>query len=169
MPAQTGRTVSRWTRFVVDDSGGTLREIPVDSINNVGLNYPEHEFAAFQDAIKTALPMTPECAIEITGPFDSKAAAAAAASGLAPVLSGSHTILKGIVGVNTPLALGILFGMRQYYIDTEPAFGLNFTAATNGFLCTSYIVNPTDMTYTARFVVFPGSVAPSWIDAIPTS
>ncbi len=168
MPAQTGRTISRWTKFYVDDSAGTLREIPVNSINGVGLDHPDVDLTAFQDAIHSVLSATPDCTIEISGPFDNSAAVAASASGAAPALSGSHTVLKAIVGVPTPLALGICFGMRQYYITGEPAFGLNYSAGLSGFICTSYIVNPDDSTYTARFKVF-GTVAPSWLDAIPTS
>lgn len=168
MGANTGRTVSKWVRFVLDDSAGTLREIPVNSINGVGLNYPEVDLSAFQDAVAGVLPNQPDAELTITGPFSNAAAAAAAASAAAPTLSGSHTILSAIVGGVTPLALGVLIGIRQYYTTGEPAWGLNY-GATSGFLCTAYNVNVDDGTYEAKFKVFPGSSAPSWINDLPTS
>ena len=36
-----GRTVDKWTRFLVDDSAGTPREIPVNTISPVGFTYDE--------------------------------------------------------------------------------------------------------------------------------
>jgi hypothetical protein len=167
MTANTGRTVKRWTRFLVDDSAGTLREIPVNSINGVGLEYPEADVTAFQDAVRGVLPDTPDCTIAITGPFDTTAAAAAAASGAAPVLSGSHTVLSAIAGGVTPLTLGIYFGVRHYWEIGEPVFGITSGAGV-GFLCTSYIVNPDDGSYSATFKVYPGSTAPAWGTAAVT-
>ena len=165
MAVQYGRTVKRWTRFLIKDSGAVLREIPVSSINGVGLDHPEVDMTAFQDAIKTALMDTPDCTIDITGPFDNSAAVAAAGSGAAPTLSGSHTVLNGINGVGTPLSLGIYFGIRHLWETGEPVFGLS-SSATNGFLCFSYIVNPDDGTYSAKFKVAPGSAAPAWGTAV---
>jgi hypothetical protein len=161
MGAQTGRTVSKWTRFVVDDSSSTLREIPVSTINGVGLTYDEAEAWALQDALKAVLPNTPDASLEISGPFDNSAAVAASASGVAPALSGSHTVLSGIVGGNTPLSLGIYIGIRQIWVTGEPTWGLS-ASATSGFLCTDYQVDPAAMTYTAKFRVYPGSSAPAW-------
>lgn len=168
MAANTGRTISKWTKVFIDDSGGTLREIPVSSISGVGLTADEVDITAFQDAVKNVLIGIPGSAITLHGPFDNVVVQAASASGAAPSLSGSHTVLAPIVGLNTPLAFAVCFGMRQYYTTGEPAFGLNYSAGLSGFLVKSYIVNPDDATYDAELVVF-GTVAPSWINAIPTS
>ena len=157
----TGRTVSKFTRFVVNDSGSTLREIPVSTINGVGLTFDEKESWALQDAIKSVLSDTPDCPIDISGPFDNSAAVTVAASGLAPALSGSHTVLKDINGVMTPLSLGIYFGIRGYWATGDPTFGLT-ASSTSGFICTSYVVDPASATYTAKFRCFPGSSAPEW-------
>lgn len=165
----TGRTVSRWVRFVLDDSGGTLREIPINSVNGVGLEYPETDVSAFQDAVKGVLSDQPDCTITVTGPFDNAVVAACAASGLAPTLSGSHTVLKALVGTNIICALGVLIGIRGYYTTGDPAFGLNYSAGVSGFICTAYTPNPDDGTYSATFRCYPGSAAPSWIDDLPTS
>jgi len=168
MAAQVGRTVARYLKIFCDDSGGTLREFPVDSVNGVGLDYPAVDATAFQDAVRGVLLDTPDCKITVTGPIDSTAVAAASASGAAPSLSGSHTVLSGIVGANTPLAFGIASGVRQYYTTGEPCFGLNY-GATSGFLCSKYSPDFGSGKYSAEFVVFAGSVAPSWLNAIPTS
>lgn len=167
MATQYGRTVSKWTKFYVDDSAGTLREIPVDSINGVGLDYPQKDLTAFQDAVRGVLPEIPDLEITVTGPFDNSAAQAASGSAAAPALSGSHTVLSGINGGNTPLSLGVAIGIRHYWETGEPLFGLTSTAA-NGFLCLSYIVSPDEAKYTAKFKVFPASAIPAWGTAIIT-
>ena len=149
MTANTGRTVSQWTSFNVDDSGGTLRAIPVNSINGVGLNYEEVDLTAFTDAVKGVLLNTPDCKITISGPFDTTAN------------TGSHTVLSGIVGLMVPLALDVRIGMRHAWEAGEPCFGITGTTS-NGFICSSYIPNPDDGTYTATFVMYPGSAAPAW-------
>lgn len=157
----TGRTVSKWVRFVVKDSGGTLREIPISSLSAVGLVYDEQDIEAYQDAIKGALPNHPDAPIEISGPFDTTAATTVAASGVAPTLSGSHTVLNGVNGANTPLSLGVYFGIRGYWATGDPVFGIT-SSATAGYLCFSYVVDTGNMTYKAKFRLFPGSTAPAW-------
>jgi len=161
----TGRTVTRWTRFAVDDSAGAPREIPVDSISPVGFTSDEVEVTAYQDAVKTYLAGHPDAPIEVSGPFDNSAAAALAASGAAPTLSGSHTVLAGIYGLGTPLGLWIGFGIRGYWTTGDPAFGVVAPGAASGYLCTKYTVEGEK--YTARFVPYPGTV-PAWGTAIIT-
>jgi len=155
MTAQTGRTVSRWVSFYVDDSGGTLRQIPVNGINGIGLDYDEQDLTAWQDAIHGVLLAHPSCSITITGPFDTSAAVSASS------LSGSHTVLYNLAGGSTPLALDVRIGIRHVWESGEPTFGITGTSA-NGFLCKSYSVNPDAGTYTAVFVVAAGSAAPEW-------
>lgn len=155
MAANVGRTVKRFTNFIVHDTAGVLRAIPVDSINGVGLNYPEVDLTAFQDAIKGALPDTPECVLDITGPLDSSAASAS------PALSGSHTVLAPLAGGVTPLSVDVQIGIRHPWEAGEPQFGIT-KSATSGFLCTQYNVNPDTGKYSAKFVMFPGSAAPAW-------
>lgn len=163
----TGRTVKRWVRFVVKDAAGTLREIPVDSINGVGLDFPEADLTAFQDAIRGVLPDTPDAEVTIAGPLDSSAAQAVAASGAAPVLSGSHTVLAPIAGLSVPLSLGVYIGVRHYWETGEPTWGISSTA-TSGFLCLSYTVDPNTGKYSAKFKLYPGSAAPAWGTAVVT-
>jgi len=163
----TGRTVTKWIRFLVDDSAGTPREIPINSLSPVGFVYDENDLTAWQDAIKGYLTGHPDAPIDIGGPFDNSAAAGAAASGAAPVLSGSHTVLQPISAptFTTPLGLAVMFGIRGYWTTGDPVFGVVAPSATTGYVCTSYKVG--GETYTARFVPFLGS-APAWGTAILT-
>jgi len=154
MALQTGRTTNKWIYFQMDDSGATLRNIPVSSINGIGLDYDEQDLTAFQDAVKGALPAQASCRITITGPFDTTAAQSA------PTMSGSHTVLYNLAGGTTPLSLNISIGMRHTYYEGEPTFGITSTTA-NGFLVKNYIVNP-DGTYSAELYVAAGSAAPAW-------
>ncbi len=168
MPANTtGRTSTKWIRFLIDDSGSTLREVPVNKISVVGLVYDEQDLTAWQDAVKTALSTWPDAPIEIDGPFTTDAAQAAGGSGVAPALSGSHTVLAPINGLQTPLTLDVRVGMRQYWTAGEPQFGIT-ASATDGYICTAYTVDPANMTYHAKFVLFAGSAAPAWGTAAET-
>lgn len=155
MTAQTGRTVNKWVAFLVEDSGGTIRNIPVNSINGVGLAYDEMDVTAFTDSIKNALPGHPDCTISISGPFDNTA------------LVGSHTVLSGINGGVTPLALDVQVGIKHAWEADEPQFGLTATA-TSGFICTNYSVDMSSMEYSATFKVI-GSTAPAWGTAAETT
>jgi hypothetical protein len=161
----TGRTKSKWTRFLVDDSSGTPREIPVDSISPVGLVYEENNLTAYQDAVMGYLAGHPDAPIDITGPFDNTAAVAASATGVAPALSGSHTVLAPISAptFTTPLGLAVMFGIRGYWAAGDPVFGVVAPSATSGYVCTQYQVEGEK--YSARFVPYPATT-PAWGTAI---
>lgn len=163
----TGRTVSRWTRFAVDDSSGTPREIPVLTISPVGFTYGESDQTAYQDAVRGYLAQHPDAPIDITCPFSNLAAAALAGSGAAPTLSGSHTVLQPISApaFTTPLGLWIGYGIRGYWTTGDPAFGIVAPSATEGYVCVKYTVSGEECS--VRFVVFAGST-PAWGTAILT-
>ena len=146
----TGRTVSKWVLFKVDNSGAAIQTIAVNSINVCGVTYEEHDLTAFQDAVKGALPGMPDAPVEIGGPWDNTAT------------TGSHTVINSIVGLSTPLALAVCFGMRTTFVaNTDVNFGIT-GSADNGYLCVAYNVDPSTMMYTARFVVAPGSALPTF-------
>lgn len=155
MAVQTGRTVKKWMDFILHDSGGVLRSIPIDSINGVGVVYDEEDMTAFQDALKNVLSGHGDAPIDITGPFDTSVAAAAG------TLSGSHIILSALVGVMTPLSVDVQLGMRQAWEAGEPQYGITATA-TNGYIVTSYTVNPGTSKYAASLRMMGGSEAPAW-------
>jgi hypothetical protein len=141
----------------VDDSGGTPREIPVDSISPVGFVFDEVDVTAYQDAVKGYLAGHPDAPIEITGPWSNLAVAAAAASAAAPVLSGSHTVLAAISAptFTTPLGLAVMYGIRGYWATGDPVFGVVSPSATSGYQCTAYTIDGEK--YTAKFAVYPGT------------
>jgi hypothetical protein len=161
MAAQLGRTVNKFVDFRIKAFGGTLRSIPVNSVNGVGLTYPEVDLTAFQDAMKGVLLGTPDCKITIAGPFDNSAVQTAG------TLSGSHTVLDPLNGALTPCTVDVQIGMRHVWEAGEPQFGITSTA-TSGFLVTSYIPDPTNGTYTATLALYPGSSAPAWGTAAET-
>lgn len=153
MATQTGRTVSKYVEFWFSD--GTMRELPVDTINDIGLTYPEENLTAFKDAMQGVLPNTPECVIEITGPYDSSA-------------NSSHAVLSAANGKNIPRSLDIKIGIRHTWESGEPQFGITADNGS-GFLCTDYKVDPSGTKFSARFVMFPGSDAPAWGIAAETA
>ena len=155
----TGRTTVKWIRFGVDGADADPHEIPIDSISPVGFVYDETELTAWQEQVKGYLTNHPDCAIDITGPWDNSIEAGFADPPAAPTLSGSHTILAPIVGGNTPLALAVHFGIRALWEDGNPVFGIITASPTTGYLCTKYTVEGEK--YSARFVPFPGSI-PAW-------
>lgn len=162
------RTVSRWIRFLVDDSGATPREIPVDKIGAVGFTYDTEDLTAFQDAIKGYLANHPDATIEIEGPFDTSDAVAASATTVKPALSGSHTVLAPVSAptFTTPLGLAVMFGMQHYWAAGEPVFGVVAPSATEGYICTEYTVQE-GVKYKASFKPVPGCT-PAWGTAILT-
>lgn len=157
----TGRTPDRFTRFLIDDSSGTPREIGVDSLSPVGFVYDSADLTAYQDAVKGYLAEHPDAPIDITGPWSNLAAAAAAASGAAPVLSGSHTVLQpiSVPTFTTPLGLAIMYGIRGYWATGDPVFGIVAPSATEGYTCVKYTKEGPK--FSARFLPYPGS-NPAW-------
>jgi hypothetical protein len=153
MASQTGRTVSRWVAFLFSD-GTNMRELPVDGINGVGLDYPEVDLTAFMDAVRGVLLDTPTCEIDITGPFDSTA-------------NSAHAVLSADAGGSTPRSLDVQFGVRHDWESGEPQFGIT-ASSTSGFLVKSYTVDPSTAKYSAEFRLFPGSSAPAWGTAAET-
>ena len=144
----------KWVNFILHD-GTALRNLPINSLSVVGVTYDEVDLTAFQDAVKGRLPSMPDCPIEFGGPFDTSATATT------PTLSGSHTVLSALNGVQTPRSLDIQIGIRHAWETGEPQFGIT-SSTTSGFIVTSYIVNPQEGTYTARAVLYPGSSIPAW-------
>lgn len=160
MTPNTGRTNFKWLDFIIHDSDGTLRSIPVTAINGVGFTVATTDQTAFQDAITNALPGHLTCVINIAGPWDSVVVAAAG------TLSGSHTVLSPLPGLTKPLTLDVQIGVRQAWETGEPQFGIT-ASATSGFLCSSYVVDVGAGTYTASFYV-TGVTAPAWGTAAET-
>lgn len=155
MTANTGRTVKTYVDFIIGDSANTLRSIPVDTINGLDLTYDEVDLSAFQDPAKGCLLGQPGMKITIGGPFDTTAAQTVG------TLSGSHTVLSALVGLNVPRTLDVHIGIQHAWTSGEPQFGIS-RSASSGFLVSSYSVDPGTGKYQATLVLFAGSALPAW-------
>jgi len=153
----TGRTVGRFTKFQIEDTSGTLRDIPIQSYGSIGITYDEVDVSSLQEVVKGMLASQGNVSITITGPFDNTAAAAASSSTQAAALSGSHTVLEPLNGGLTPRAFGIYFGIQGYWTSGDPVFG-----ADNSVIVTDYTVDPAAGTYSCKLAHVGGGTAPAW-------
>ncbi len=154
MAAQYGRSTKRWAEVYLDDSAGTLRQLSgVQTFSGVGLEYPAEDVTALVDAIKNALPGTPDCKIELAGKIDTKANV------------GTHIVLSGVNGLGVPLSFDVRFGIGHAWEAGEPQFGIT-ADTTTGMICVGYTVDQ-DMNFKATLVV-KGGTAPAWGTAAET-
>jgi len=149
MAAQTGRTVQDFVALKISN-GGSMVNIPIDSIGDIGLQYTEEEMTAFTDAIKGVLVGKPGFGFDFGGPFDNTAT------------TGSHVVLAALVGAMTALSFDVQFGIRHAWEAGEPQFGVSATAASNsGAMITSYSVSGGK--FSAHLAMIAGSAtAPAW-------
>ena len=159
MTVNTGRTVTKWDKFQIYDSGATLRDLNIKTIVGVGLDFAEVDLTAAKDPVGSGLPGIPVVKIKITCVWGTEAAQAASGSGAAPAFSGSHTVLSALAGGVTPLTVAFYRGVRHYWTSGEPVFGLS-ASAPSGFLVRNYIVNGNECS--ADLIVNAGSAAPAW-------
>jgi len=155
MAPQYGRTVDRWTTFFIDDSGATLRQIPIVSASGIGIDYPVVDLTATQDPGHGGLPDTPNFKATITAPFDTLAT------------TGAFTVISGVVGKSVPLAFDYRQGIQHTWEAGEPTFGVT-GSGTDGVLVTNLIVNPDAGTFSFDLILFPGSALPAWAIAAHT-
>jgi hypothetical protein len=146
MAAQFGRTVDRWFQLMIDDSSGTLRQIPVLKVAGLGIDYPVVRIGATQDPGDGGLPTTPTFKMTITCPLDTTAS------------TGAFTVLSGVNGGSTPLSLNIQLGMQHAWVPGEPTFGIT-SSATAGVLVTKLEVQPDAGTCTADIYLWAGSTS----------
>ena len=155
----TGRTSPRFAKFQIEDSGGTLRDVPVSSLGSVGLVYDEIDVSAMQELVKNFLSGQASFSLAISGPFDNTAAAAASGSGAsaAASLSGSYTVLEPLNGGLTPRAFGVYFGVQNNWSTGDPVFG-----GDNSVIVTEFTMDPSAGTYSAKLAHISGGTAPAW-------
>lgn len=155
----TGRTVGKYFKMQIEDVGGTLRDLPVRTIGEVGITNDEVDLAALQDAVKGFMSGQGNLDLPFGGPFSNQAAVTASASGEASGahLSGSHTVLQPLNGGNTPRAFGIYIGIQADWATGDPVFG-----ADNSAIVTDYKVNMETGMYSAKLRHVAGGAAPDW-------
>ncbi len=149
MAANTGRSVSKYLTFILEDSGQALRTIVgVKSVGGVGVTYGEVDVSALNDAMVNVLNGKGDMSISLTGHVDNTAN------------TGFHTVLSALNGLQVPLTFDVQLGMRQAWEAGEPQFGIS-QSATSGVIVTNYVVNVDSMEASATLRVF-GGTAPAW-------
>ncbi len=145
MAVNTGKSNAKWIRVFVESSDGGNRDIS-PSTNNVTIpiNYATTDVTGYSDGVTNVTIGQPSMVIAMDGVFSNAAT------------TGSHTVLKGVVGYtgsNAPLTITIQVGIRKAPENGDPEFeGL--------FYCTNYVVNG-DLTWNATFQPASGTV-PAW-------
>jgi hypothetical protein len=139
--------IGKFTKVLVDDSGATARDISTDVTSmSSNLTYQEVEIGGFTEDMRY-LAGRGDASYTLTGRVNTTA------------LTGSHTVLKDIVGPNggTTITVTIQYGNNAVPVSGDPEF-------EGEFFCTSYEVTPEldgAQTFTANFK--PGSTTlPAW-------
>jgi hypothetical protein len=155
MPAQTGRTHSKWLGVFLNNAAGALTDLSsyVNTVSQFGLTYDTQDTTAFADAIKNIVLGQPGAPITLGGPIDTVII--------------THFAIAGINGSNTPLSLDLRIGIRQSWVAGEPQFGLT-KSSTSGYVCTAFTVDPGANTWSASLDVF-GPTAPAFGTGAETS
>ena len=158
----TGRTVGKLFKLQVGDINNVLRDLEVESVNGFGVNYPQVDVSALQDALKGFLPGQPDATLTFTGPFSNKAAQAASGSGAFPTPSGCLNVLPALVGGFVPRTLAIYVGLQEVWTIPDPCWGIAHTATDCVLLFSFDTTIGADLKYSATFKFAPGSAAPIW-------
>jgi len=157
MAAQTGRTVQDWVNLLISN-GASMVSIPIDTLGDIGLDYPETAMTAFVDAIKGVLVGKPDFSLTFGGPVDNTAT------------TGSHVILSAANGVMTARSFDVQIGIQHAWTAGEPQFGISAVVASNsGIMITQYKI--AGAKFTAKMSMIAGSaLAPAWgtaAEAVP--
>ena len=143
MTAQTGRIHAKNIQLWLDNSSGTLTNLSAHtiSVGAVGLDYEMMDVTGFSNAVKNFLTGYPSAPLSITFANDTVVI----------------THLSAL-NVNTPLSLGIYYGVRHDWESGEPTFGIS-SSSTSGYVFGGFTVSEGKIT--AKFDVF-GPTAPAW-------
>jgi hypothetical protein len=156
----TGRFPSKYFKFQIEDSGGSMRDIAVNSINGVGITYDQQDLSALQEVLKSFATGQGTVAMTISGPASNSTAVTASTTGLVAALSGSITVLNGVNGGNTPLSFGAYFGTATYWTaaSSDLVFG-----AIDCILVSGLTVDPSTGMYSANLCLAPSRTNdPAW-------
>ena len=148
MTAQTGRTVQDFTKLLIS-SGGSMVDMKINSLGELGLDYPETDMSSWSDAVKGYLVGKPDFTLDFGGPVDNTAT------------TGPSTVLRAAVGQMTALSFDVQVGVRHAWESGEPCFNYSGVVATNsGAMITKY--KESGGMYSATLKMIAGSGAPSW-------
>jgi hypothetical protein len=139
----TGKTNAKWIRVWVEDSGTTLRDISTDVTDvNMPITVASTDVTGYSDGVINFTVGQPDQPVTMSGHLNNTAD------------TGSHIVLRGIVGQATPLiSLRIQVGILAAPSGTDPEY-------EGEYLCTEYSLAG-DLKWNATFL--PGSsTAPDW-------
>jgi hypothetical protein len=152
-------------KLQVGDLNNVLRDLEVDTVNGFGVNAPQVDVSALQDALKGFLPGQPDATLTFTGPLSNKAAQAASGSGAFPAPSGVLNVLPALrlpANEFKPRTIAVYVGIQEVWTTGDPVWGVQ-RSATSGVLLFDFTVTiGADVKYSATFKFFPGSDAPAW-------
>lgn len=159
MTAQVGRSVKDFTKLLIGAAGGSMYDMKVNSLGDLGLDYEEIDMSSWSDAVKGVLVGKPDFELEFSGPVDNTAT------------SGPSTLLRSWVGVMTCLSFDVQVGVRHAWESGEQQFGVTGVVASNSGVMVTYYKESEGM-YTARIRMIAGSAAaPAWgtaAEAVPS-
>lgn len=150
MTVQTGRTIPDFTVLKIGAAAGSMYDMKIDSLGDLGLDYNEVDMYSWSDAIRGALVGKPDFSLDFGGPVDNTAT------------SGPSTLLRSWVGVNTCLSFDVQVGVRHAWVSGEQQFGVTGVVSSNsGCMIVSY--KESGGKYSAKLRMISGSVAaPAW-------
>ena len=143
----TGKTHSRYIKILLDDSGGTARDITssVDTIGDIGLTHEQTDVTALSDTVMQYLSGRGDADIQLGGPFNNTAT------------TGAHAVLTSLNGANTAATLTIQIGIRAAPTTGDPEF-------EGEFVVTKYTpsVDMGAVKWSASLKPAFGTSAPAW-------
>ena len=143
----TGKTTGRYVKILLDDSGGTARDISasVNTIGGIGLTNETVDVTSLADSVMQYIAGRGDSAIEIGGPFNNTAT------------TGAHGVLSGLVGGNTAATLTVQIGVRAAPTTGDPEW-------EGEYVVTAYTVDvgANDVTWQASLKPAFGTSTPAW-------
>jgi len=143
----TGKTTGRYVKILLDDSGGTPRDITasVSTIGGIGLSNEQVDVTTLSDSVMQYLSGRGDSTIELGGPFNNTAT------------TGAHGVLSGLNGTNTAATLTIQIGIRAAPTTGDPEW-------EGEYVVLAYPVNVglNEVTWSATLKPAFGAATPAW-------
>lgn len=142
----TGKTVSIYTRFFLDDADGTPRNLSasVATIGGIGVTNEQVDVTGLSNLLRQFLSGHGDMTLEISGPVDNTADV------------GSHTVLAPAASDNIARTMTVQIGIRAEPASGDPEF-------EGEVVVTRYIVDINNgATYNATLKPAYGAASPAW-------
>ena len=105
------KLTGRWIKVLLDDSGGTPRDISTDVVSvDVPIEYDEIDMTGFQDAVQSSAPGLPVMNVELQLNMNPLAD------------TGGYTVVKSILGGSTGRTLTVQVGQGAVPTTGDPEF-----------------------------------------------